>query len=188
MKSPHYFIIEPKDGVLYDNKVEVGDGKELITSTSIENHKVTNRQAKVLAVPTTYEGPIIAGDNIIVHHNVFRKEYNMKGKEQFSSNLIKDNIYRAYPDEVFAFKSEGAYWVPVEGFCFVKPVVNTDDMHNGAEQQLHGELVYLGADLMDDGLKRGDMIIFKPISEYEFNIDGEKLYRVKTKSVCLILN
>jgi hypothetical protein len=188
MKSPHFFIVKPFNDVLYDNEVELGGGKSLITSSSFENHLVTNRQGVVQAVPTTYEGPILPGDRVIVHHNIFRKYIDMRGVEKFSSSLIRDNIYKVDPDEIFAFKSEGEYWVPTKGFCFVKPIENSDKYSNKAEKELHGEVVYLGNDLIKDGIKRGDKIIFTPISEYEFTVDGERLYRVKSKNVCLILS
>lgn len=188
MKSPHFFIVKPKGDTLYNNVKKTKSGEELIISSTFENHETTNREAEVVSVPTRYKGPILPGDNIIVHHNTFRKYYSMQGEERFSANRIKDNIYRVDPDMVFAFKSSGEYWTPVDGYCFVKPIDNTDEMNTRSEEQLHGELVYIGKDLMDDGLQRGDRIIFKPVSEYEFNIDGQKLYRVKTKSVCLILN
>lgn len=187
MHSPHFFIITPANDTLYDNEIKI-DGKTLTTSTSFENHQVTNRQGVVQAVPTRYKGPILPGDKVIVHHNVFRKYLDMRGVEKFSVNLIRDNIYRVYLEEVFAFKSEGDYWIPTDGFCFVEPIENTEDFSNEAEEELHGELVYIGNDLIKDGLERGDKIVFTPISEYEFNIDGQKLYRIQTKDVCLILN
>ena len=187
MKSPHLFIVNPVNDALYDNEIEIGD-KTLTTSTSFENHETVNRQGIVKAVPTTYKGPILPGDKVIVHHNVFRKYLDMRGVEKFSSSLIRDNIYGVSLDEIFAFKSEGSYWVPVDGFCFVKPIENTEKFSNEVEEELHGELVYVGNDLMKDGINRGDNIVFEPHNEYEFNIDGEKLYRVLTKDVCLILN
>jgi hypothetical protein len=188
MKSPHFFIVKPFNDVLYDNEVELENGKSLITSSSFENHLVTNRQGVVQAVPTRYEGPILPGDKVVVHHNIFRKYIDMRGEEKFSSSLIRDNIYKVDQDEIFAFKSVGDFWVPTEGFCFVKPIDNTDEFSNSSEEDLHGEIVFLGHDLIKDGIKRGDKIIFTPISEYEFTIDGERLYRVKSKNVCLILS
>ena len=37
-------------------------------------------------------------------------------------------------------------------------------------------------------VKPGDYIVFSKDSEYEFNIDGELLYRMKLNDVCLTLN
>ena len=35
------------------------------------------------------------------------------------------------------------------------------------------------------GLDKGDLIAFKTDSEYEFNIDGKKYYRVNSNNICL---
>ena len=33
------------------------------------------------------------GDEVIVHHNIFRRWYNMRGEEKNSSTHFKDNLY-----------------------------------------------------------------------------------------------
>jgi ASC-1-like (ASCH) protein len=38
------------------------------------------------------------------------------------------------------------------------------------------------------GIKKGDIIIFTPDSEYEFQIDGVKMYRVYDHQVTIQLN
>ena len=43
-------------------------------------------------------------------------------------------------------------------------------------------------EILDAGLKEGDVIVFEPHSEYEFRIDGEKLYRMYTKNLLIKLN
>ena len=74
MKSPFFFIVEPLNGKRYNNTKEIG-GVEFITSTSEEDHKFSNREAKVIETPIDYNGPIKKGDILLVHHNVF-KFYN----------------------------------------------------------------------------------------------------------------
>ena len=37
------------------------------------------------------------------------------------------------------------------------------------------------------GIKKGDRVIFKPDSEYEFEVDGEKLYRMYDHQITLKL-
>jgi len=46
-------------------------------------------------------------------------------------------------------------------------------VHNGM-----GTRVYPNGYLTSKGVKKGDQVVFTPDSEYEFNVDGEKLYRV----------
>jgi hypothetical protein len=49
---------------------------------------------------------------------------------------------------------------------------------------LWGILVYKNED--QEELNCGDLVSFKPDSEYEFKIGGKKLYRMRTNSICLI--
>jgi len=52
---------------------------------------------------------------------------------------------------------------------------------------LIGEIAYINNQLKDLGLKVGDRISFTPDSEYAFDVDGEKLYRMYTRNICLKL-
>ena len=51
-----------------------------------------------------------------------------------------------------------------------------------------GYIVYGNKHLEKLGVKEGDKINFTKDSEYEFNIDGELLYRMRTLDICTILN
>lgn len=186
MRSPYRFIVSPHNDTLYANEVK-GKKGSLILSTSIENHSVTNRIAKVISIPSYYSGEIKEGFLVIVHHNVFRKIYDMRGKEKFSARLIRNNTYMLDAAEIFGFSSDGENWIPMPGYCFVSPMENTDAMTNGSEQGQHGVLRFAGEDLTRDGFSIGDTICFRPESEYEFNINGSKSYRVRTSNVCLRL-
>ena len=188
MKSPYCFIATPKDGVRYDNMSKYGDGN-LIKSTSQEDHLSTNRHAIVKALPINYNGDIKVGDTIIVHHNVFRKYYDMKGKEQSGPCHFKDNIYIIEPDQIYLYGKEGD-WKAHQAYCFVKPVQKKQNilLSLKTEEELVGELVYINKYLAALGLKKGDNVLFLPDSEYEFNIDGDKLYRMRNKNITVKLN
>jgi co-chaperonin GroES (HSP10) len=47
-----------------------------------------------------------------------------------------------------------------------------------SEEQLMGIMKYPNEYLTSQGVKAGDSVVFSPDSEYEFNVDGEKLYRM----------
>ena len=57
----------------------MGD-KELIVNTGIEDFKFVNRLAKVLQTPKAFSTGIKIGDTIVIHQNVFRTFYDMKGE------------------------------------------------------------------------------------------------------------
>jgi hypothetical protein len=46
-------------------------------------------------------------------------------------------------------------------------------------------LVYSNKYLKSLGLSEGDLVGFKPNSEYEFNIDGQKLYRILSNYISI---
>ena len=185
MKSPYQFIIEPVGDKLYNNTKKVGD-VDLIISSSFENHKTTNRQAIVKAVPLTYNGPIQEGAIVIVHHNTFRKYLDIRGKEQFSKNRIENNSYMVLLDVIYAYKNDWSQvWKPVAPYCFVKPIDNDEEVKTSSNKELFGTMVYSNDTLTDQGINSGDTVVFSPDSEYEFDIEGEVVYRVNTNDICL---
>ena len=185
MRSPHYFVIRPNKGVRYDNTRQYGD-KEFIISSSQEDHTVTNRIGIVDSVPIGYDGKIKPGDYIIVHHNVFRIYYDMKGEERSSWNHYKDDVFIVEMDQVFLYRDPEGEWCAPYPFCFVKPIKKELDAEmftdTGILMHLHGILEYVPE---NDVLKKGDIVSFQPESEYEFRINDEIMYRIKLKNLCL---
>ena len=54
------------------------------------------------------------------------------------------------------------------------------------EEPLVGYLKYSNNELESLGVKEGDLVSFQPNSEYEYNVEGEKLYRMFTNNITLI--
>ena len=180
MKAPFDFVIEPK-GSRYNNTKKVGD-KELIINTEIFNHQYVNRKAKVLATPILVETNIQVGDIVIVHHNIFRRWHNAHGKEQNSSSYISNDKYAVRDDQIFLFKNKNTWQAPLN-YCFVKPIKSYDKFSVDAEQPLIGIMKYTNKNLLD--IKVNDLVGFTPGSEYEFIINGERLYRVMNKFITI---
>ena len=82
MKSVYDFIVEPL-GDEYSNEINIGN-KKLIVNTGIEDFKFVNRLAKVLETPKAFSTSIKIGDTIVIHQNVFRTFYDMKGNKKKS--------------------------------------------------------------------------------------------------------
>jgi hypothetical protein len=187
MQSLYYFVVEPVDGKRYTNTRSYGD-KEFIISTSQEDHTVTNRLAKVVNVPFGYSGPIAIGDDVIVHHNVFRKMFDMRGKEVDSYSFIRENLYYLDDMQLYAYRHPNEDWEPVGRYCFVEPIKVQEDTlvsKKGENVALWGSIVYPNDRLRELGLSSGDIISFQPDSEYEFRIDDRILYRMYDSNVCL---
>ena len=70
-------------------------------------------------------------------------------------------------------------------YCFVKPIKNTSNLSTSKEIEHFGILKYSNNSLEAVGLTPGSLVIFTPNSEFEFNIDGEKLYCMKSKDIAV---
>lgn len=187
MKSPFYFIVEPLNGYRYDNVKTIGD-KEMLLSNDFEDYKTTNRFAKVLETPNNYKGGIKIGDILVVHHNVFRIQLDMKGREVSGRSFLKDNTFFVDETQFFAYKNDKG-WNCFDKYCFVKPLsYEEQEIYTSLnEQPLTGEIFIINQELLDLGVKPKDKVIFEPNSEYAFNIEGEKVYRMFTKNITAVL-
>ena len=106
MKSLYDFIIKPFGQGRYNNSKKINE-KELILNTKIESWKFVNRFAEVVSTPLAFNTVIKKGDIIVVHQNVFRRFYNMKGKQTNSRSYFKDDLYFAAIDQIYLYKNKG---------------------------------------------------------------------------------
>lgn len=183
MRSPFYFIVSPLSGRRYDNIKKIGD-IDFITSTSQEDHESSNRFAEVVSLPVGYDGEIKIGDTLLVHHNVFKYYYDMRGRQQSSHNFFKDNLFFVDYDQFFMYYSVDQ-WKCHSKYCFIEPV-ETKEYYiakPGTEEPLIGRIRYINQELIDLGLNVGDEIAFEPDSEYPFYINDQKLYRMFTSNI-----
>jgi len=187
MKSPFYFIVKPVNNRRYDNIKNIG-GVDLITSVSQEDHTVSNRFAEVVSTPINYDGDIEVGDTLLVHHNVFKYYYDMKGRQKSSGNYFKDDLFFVDEQRFFLYKKKDT-WKAYGKYCFVKPTEKEDYYlsSHGTEQPLVGYIKYSNKQLDELGLAEGDKVSFKPDTEYEFDVDGEKLYRMFTNDITILM-
>lgn len=99
-----------------------------------------------------------------------------------------DDIFLIDLDQFFMY-NKGDGWLSHDKYCFIKPsdkkATFIDKM--GKEEPLVGTIRYINSQLKDLGLKEGDEIVYQPYSDYEFTVDGEKLYRMFTDNVTVRL-
>ena len=182
MRSLYDFIIEPL-GDRYDNTKKIGD-KSLVLNTKIESWKFVNRYAKVLQTPLAIKTPIKKGDTIIVHQNIFRRFYDMQGKQKNSRSYFKDNMYFAAIDQIYLYKNTDK-WISFGDRCFIKPIKNSNPLLNRKEDPCIGILKIGNSSLESLKINPEDMIGFKPGSEWEFMINDERLYCMKSNDIVI---
>ena len=178
MKSVYNFVVTPK-GDRNNNKKKVKGGGELILNTEIYNHQYVNREAIVISKPIVGETDIKAGDTVIVHHNVFRRWHNVKGVEKNSRSYFNESTYMITPNQIFLYKRDDKWNCP-KGYCFIMPLKAIDQFNIESEKPLQGIVKY-----SDGTVKVNDLVGFRPSSEYEFVIDGERLYRVLSNFITI---
>ena len=177
MRSVYNFVVEPV-GERYNNTKKVGN-LNLILNTDIYKHEFVNRLAKVISTPIIGNTDIKPGDTVIVHHNVFRRWNDVKGKEKNSRSFFNENTYFINHDQIFLYKRDEK-WIAPKGYCFVKPVKAIDQFNIESEKPLQGIVKY-----SDGSVNVGDLIGYRPRTECEFMVDGERLYRVLSNFITI---
>ena len=176
MKAYKDFIVSPV-GERYNNSKKIGD-KDLILNTEIFNHQYVNRLARIIATPLLFQSPINVGDEVIVHHNVFRRWHDVKGKERNSSSYWKDSKYIISQDQIYLYKKDK--WSTTPGYSLIKPLESNDAFSFNKEKQNIGVVKY-----SDGQYSEGDLVGFAPNMQCEDFVNNERLYRVMNKFITI---
>ena len=182
MKSIFSFIVKPV-GERYNNKIKI-DGKDLIINTKIESFKSVNNLAEVVSIPLAYSTDIKVGDLVVIHHNVFRRFYDIRGKQKNSRAFFMDNLYFCDIDQIYLYKNDDK-WKAFGDRCFIKPLKNNDNLRLNKEQSLIGILKYGNSSLEALKINEGDLVGYTPFGEFDFIIEGQRLYCMKSNDIVI---
>ena len=182
MRSLYDFIVEPL-GEKYNNEIKIGD-KSLVINTKIESWTFVNRLAKVIEVPLAFKTKINKGDTVVIHQNVFRTFYDMKGKKKVSRSWFKENLYFLSLDQIYLYKNNKG-WNTFANRCFIQPIKNNDDFNVDKEQKLKGILKYGNSVLKNSNINEGDLVGFKPNREWQFLVDDDRLYCMESNDIVI---
>lgn len=167
--SPFEFIIQPKGGKAHVHNIGQGG---LILNTNFDDASSSNRIGVIESIPPWYDGDMTEGDEIIVHHNVFRKYNDFKGDERFSQDFFGHG-YTCPIDAIFAFRRDGSDWKCIDENIFVLP----------KKEENVGVVDIVGDDTSH---LKGVEIMYTPHSKYAFYIEGVKYFKMKKHNVCLV--
>jgi hypothetical protein len=177
MQSVYNYVVEPL-GERYNNAKKVGD-KELILNTEIYNHQHVNREARILSVPKVGGSEIQTGDTVTLHHNVFRRWHDVKGRERNSRSFLEEGKYLVTQDQIYLYK-RGGEWICPKGYCFVQPIKDSSQLSVETEKPLMGIVKY-----SDGTVDMDELVGFRPSSEFEFIVDGQRMYRVLSNFITI---
>ena len=182
MKSLYDFIVKPV-GDKYKNTVKIS-GKDVIINTKIENWKFVNRLAEVVETPLAFKTSIKKGDTIVIHQNVFRIFYDMKGKKKKSRSYFENDLYFCSLDQVYLYKNKNG-WNTVGDRCFITPIKSNESLTLDKERELVGILKYGNKSLEALEINPGDLVGYTPNGEWEFLVEGKRLYCMKSNDIVI---
>ena len=177
MRSIYNYVVEPL-GQRYNNTAKVGD-KELIINTEVFNHLYVNREAKVISTPKVSNHNISPGDTVTLHHNVFRRWHDVKGREKNSRSFLEEGKYLVAEDQIHLYKQDGD-WICPKGCCFVQPIKDNNSLTGDIEKPLVGIVKY-----SDGTVNKGDLIGFRPRVQVESIVDNKRLYRIPSQFITI---
>jgi co-chaperonin GroES (HSP10) len=182
MKSLYDFIVKPL-GDKYKNTVKIA-GKDVVINTKIENWKFVNRLAKVVETPLAFKSGIKKGDIVVIHQNVFRTFYDMRGEKKKSRSYFKNDLYFCGLDQVYLYKNKNG-WNTVGDRCFITPIKSNDSLTLDKERELVGILKYGNKSLEALEINSGDIVGYTPNGEWEFLVEGKRLYCMKSNDIVI---
>tara|TARA_R110001583_G_scaffold12670_8_gene56036 strand:- start:646 stop:1227 length:582 start_codon:yes stop_codon:yes gene_type:complete len=177
MQSVYNYVVEPLGG-RYNNTRKVGD-KELILNTEVYNHQHVNREAKVLSTPRISGSDIQPGDIVTLHHNVFRRWHDVKGRERNSSAFLEEGKYLVALDQIYLYKKDSD-WICPKGYCFVQPIKDNSQLSVDTEKPLVGIVKY-----SDGSVNIGELVGFRPRVDCESVVDGNRLYKIPSQFITI---
>ena len=179
MRSLHQFLVKPK-GERYNNTKNV-DGKSFIVNSENQNHEYVNRVGIVISTPSMHNSSILPGAEVILHHNIFRRWSDVNGNDKNSKAYFDKDKYIVSPDQIFLFKNiNQEEWKPMDGFCFVQPLLHKDEFSKEKEHPDRGVIVYT-----DGTFDKDEIVGYTPFSQYEFIVDNQRLFRVYNKFITI---
>lgn len=194
MKSTIYFLVQVEDS--YNNYVELDNGVKLSTNNSIDSVEHINRVGKVISSP---KGTIVnEGDFLLFHHNICRESWGAKGKKRHSIFAVDSHTFFVPITEIFMYMKEvDKDWTALAPYVFIKPIpaevitlpngLKVDEDSYRGMKPLVGEVAYSNQELIDKGVKEGDIIAFEQDSEHEYKIKGKTYYKMRTQDILAVL-
>jgi len=177
VQSIYNYVVTPL-GDRYNNTVKIGD-KELVLNTEVYNHQYVNREAKVLSIPRVKDLDIEVGDTVTLHHNVFRRWHDVKGREKNSKSFLEEGKYLVARDQIYLYKKDSG-WICPKGYCFIQPIKDNSKFSVDPERALIGVVKYT-----DGTVNVGELVGFRPKLEHEFVVDGKRLYRIPSQFITI---
>ena len=136
-----------------------------------------------IIIIVTFQNYIFVYKNInFFISNIFRTYFDGQGRTRESDFHIKDNLFQVLPELIYLI-IRGEEKIAVDNYVFISPIIENKKWIGETELEHVGFVKYTNDVLLKLGINVGDKIAFGTDCEYEFNIDNERLYRMRTSRI-----
>lgn len=168
----------------FESKIISKKGFEFYKDTAFAGVPDSVKYGIIVSVPDGYDY-LQEGDVVYFHHNITYELVNYSDNRERSSFVLDgpEGIYFIPLDQdmIYAIERDGEFQA-LDGYCFVKEVLRKTTFGDFKIEHM-GEMVYPSRSLTRLGIKKEDYVILKFYAEYPFTVKGEKLYRIREKSI-----
>ena len=188
------------DGKEQKDELDLGGGHKIYLDTRFDAmHKInqvgviehTNNRLRKIGLEV--------GRKVVVHHFCLGSSTKDSPFESEAVKIHGKKLFKAEcPVEVFAYEHEDE-WHPINEWVFVIPISRQNKLainskltlpeHLNTEQVKQvGVIVALNEKLKADGVKIGDKILFTRDSEYEVDLENQKVYIMENEDVVSLIS
>ena len=177
---------------LVEDTVKV-NGVEMYLDSSYDPMRFARQYGEVVIAPerlTSKNMDVKVGDRIYFHHFVADKKNQMVEDEDGNYILQVDagQIYCAVRDNKIIMQN---FW------CFVEQKTESEDNYKTSSgiflkstmeiEEQRGYLKYANQEILDYGAKINDEVIFSENSEYNMNVEGQELLRMRNIDILAVV-
>jgi len=161
------------------------NGKEMYRDTSYDPMKLARQYGTVYKTPIhdSKETGIQEGDKVWFHHFIATPVNEVKHAD-------RKNIYQSSAEQIYLVKRNDEY-IPVGVWNFMEQEMKEPEQSesgilleaSASEVELHGHAVIINDWIKEQGVEKGDRVMWTENSEYDMDIEGRKLLRMRNIDV-----
>jgi co-chaperonin GroES (HSP10) len=169
------------------------DGKNLYLDIDFKPYAYATKIGVITHAPNfiddqfEYDNKLAPGDTVIFHQFVCQEDNKVTigDKTYFKGNYY--HLFAKIADEEI---------IPLEDFIFVKPIKEVDSDKFAGKFQIkfdegnkkgHGVIFSLSKQAEKAGLKKGDTVYYTKNADYQMNVLGIDLYRMRLRNILLVV-
>jgi co-chaperonin GroES (HSP10) len=182
------------------DEIVLGHGQKIFVDTTYDAMKKVNQVGVIEHTNDKMRAlGLKEGRKVVVHHFCLGSTTKDSPFVSEAKKINGKKLFKAdFPVEVFAYEHENE-WHPVNEWVFVIPISRKNMLaeqssltlpeHLESEQvEQVGVVVALNEKLKDQGVKIGDKILFTRESEYEVDLEDQKVYIMENQDIVSVIN